>query len=119
MSRHDEDKDAGSGSDDRDARPNPRRKTRISRYQKSQERRARQRRGDSRFYNVIFTIIGLTTLIALFVAASALRNSGIDVGFLSNLTAPWLGRFSKLEVIGIGIIALIALISYVRMRRAK
>jgi len=109
---------------DRESSPVPNRsrmprKKRISRYQKSLDRRARQRRGDTRFYNIMFSIIALTTLIALMVAASALKSSGVEVGFLANLTAPWIGKFSKLEILGIAFIGLIAVISYLRMRRAK
>jgi len=60
-------------SQDAGTLPNEKRLRRATRYQRVQQRKARQARADRRFHGIIFSIIGAVTLVALLTAAIAMR----------------------------------------------
>ena len=94
------------------------RQRRLSRYQKSQLRRQAQARGDQRFYAGIFAIAGFTALLAILLGAIAINGAPIGGGAgMADWVEPWLGPFSKMELVGLGFVALIALAVYLRMRK--
>ena len=100
-----------------DAVAEPRRLRRATRYQRVQERKAAQSRSDNRLYGAMFSLMSIVTLLAILIGAIMMNGAAVNVSGLSGLTAPWLGPFSKLELIGIGIVALIAVGVYMRMRK--
>lgn len=63
-------------------RPKPpqRSRNRVSRYQRSIERRDAQRRADQRFYNGIFSVIGACVLVVLGLAMIASSGNAPSVG---------------------------------------
>ncbi len=110
--------DSSPKSSDQPAHP-PRepRQRRLSRYQKSQMRRQAQARGDQRFYAGIFAIAGFTALLAILLGAIAINGAPIGGAGMTDWVEPWLGPFSKMELVGLGFVALIALAVYLRMRK--
>jgi len=97
-----------------DAPPKPKR---TSRYQKAQARRAAQARSDQRFYSGMFALMGFTALLAILLGAIGINGMNVDTSGMAGWTDPWLAGFSKLELAGLGLIALIALSVYLRMRK--
>lgn len=94
------------------------RQRRASRYQKAQMRRQAQARGDQRFYAGIFAIAGFTALLAILLGAIAINGAPIGGGEgMADWVNPWLGPFSKMELAGLGFVALISLSVYLRMRK--
>jgi len=94
------------------------RQRRLSRYQKAQMRRQAQARGDQRFYAGIFAIAGFTALLAILLGALAINGAPIGGGSgMSAWVEDWFWGVSKLEVAGLGFVALIALAVYLRMRK--
>lgn len=94
--------------------PRPRR---VSRYQKAQARRAEAKASDNRFYASMFGLMGLVVMVALLIAALATSGGQVDVSGMEGWTSPWLGPFSKLELIGLVIIAVIAFFMYRRITK--
>lgn len=90
---------------------------RLSRYEKSQARRAAQRAADSRFYGVIFALMGLVVMVALLIAAMSVNGARVDVTGLEGWTKPWLGPLTKLEAAGLVIVGIIAIFMYHRIRK--
>jgi hypothetical protein len=90
---------------------------RTSRYHKAQQRRAAQARSDQRFYSGMFALIGFTALLAILLGAIGINGVNIDTTGMAGWTEPWLAGFSKLELAGLGLITLIALSVYLRMRK--
>lgn len=95
----------------------PAKQRRTSRYQKAQARRAAQERSDQRFYNGMFALIGFTALLAILLGAIGINGMSVDTSNMAGWTVPWFGPFSKLEAAGLGLISLIALSVYLRMRK--
>jgi hypothetical protein len=90
---------------------------RLSLYEKSQQRRLAQARSDQRFYAGMFSLIGFTALLAILIGAISINGVTFNASGLAGWTTPWLGPFSKLELAGLGLITLIALAVYLRMRK--
>jgi len=90
---------------------------RASRYQKAQERRALQSRSDNRFYAAMFSLMGTLALFVVLIGAIMLYGGNIDVSGMDGLAEPWIAGFTKLEIIGIGFVALMAGAVYLRMRK--
>jgi len=60
-------------NDTTETQPQEKRLRRATRYQRVQERKAKQAKADRRFHGIIFSIIGAVTLIALLSAILAMR----------------------------------------------
>lgn len=104
-------------ANDRFSKSNRGRDRRMSRYEKSQARRAAQRAADNRFYSVIFTLAGVLVMVTLLLAALSTNGVQMDVSGLEGWTKPWLGPLSKLESAGLVIIGIIAIFMYRRIRK--
>ena len=90
---------------------------RASRYQKVQERKAAQARADNRFYGAMFALISVIALIAILISAIMVNGASVDTSGMAGLASPWLGPFTKLEIIGLTLVGLIAAMVYLRMRK--
>jgi len=90
---------------------------RASRYQKQQERKAAQRAADNKLYGAMFALISILALLAVLLGALMLYGNNVDVSGMGDLAEPWLGPMTKLEVGGIGFVALIAGVVFLRMRK--
>ncbi|MEP1231029.1 MAG: hypothetical protein ABJG88_10175 [Litorimonas sp.] len=90
---------------------------RPSRYNRVQERRAAQKRADSRFYAGMFSIMGVVAMFAILLSAISINGANVDVSAMESWARPWLGPFTKLEVAGLAFVCIVAAIAYARMRR--
>lgn len=92
---------------------------RATRYNKAQERRLAQSRADQKFYAQMFTVCGVLALFVIGLGFVAMNGVSANVGneSLADWSSPWLGPFSKLEIAGLGIVALIAIAMYLRLRK--
>ena len=95
----------------------PKRLRRAKRYQRAQERKAAQARADNRLYGAMFALMSIVALLAILIGAVMVNGGSVDASGMANMAAPWLGPFSQLEVIGLVFVALIAGITYLRMRK--
>lgn len=95
----------------------PRKKRKVSRYQRAQERRAAQKRADQKFYNTIFSVVGVCVLVVLGLAM--LATSGEIQGGSTGSGAQELGmsRFLGLTALEWGGLALIGVIAVIMWRR--
>jgi len=92
---------------------------RATRYTKAQERRLAQSRADQKFYAQMFTVCGVLALFVIGLGFVAMNGVSANAGneTLAEMSTAWLGPFSKLEIAGLGLVALIALVMYLRMRK--
>ncbi len=98
-------------------RSSPKRLRRATRYQRAQERKAVQSRADNRLYGAMFGLMSVVALIAILIGVVVVNGASVDTSGMANIAAPWLGPFSQLELIGLVFVALIAAITYLRMRK--
>ncbi|MEP3653397.1 MAG: hypothetical protein ABJO36_00735 [Litorimonas sp.] len=96
--------------------PEQRRVRRASRYQRVQERKAQQRASDQRFYNAMFTLMGVLALFAVLLGAIMMNGVPQGVSGMQGWTTPWVFGFSKMEVAGFAFVGVIALAVGLRMR---
>lgn len=96
----------------------PKRLRRASRYNRVQARKAAQRDSDQKFYNGMFTIMGVLALLAILLGAIVM-NGAPQVEGMEGWTAPWLFGLTKLEVVGFGFVAFVAFAVWIRMRRKR
>ena len=96
--------------------PRPKRVRRASRYQRVQERKAVQRASDQKFYNAMFTLMGVLALFAVLVGAIMINGVPEGVDGMQGWTAPWVFGFSKMEVAGFAFVGVIALAVGLRLR---
>lgn len=89
------------------SKPKLRKERRPSRYAAAQERRNAAKARDNRFYAAIFSLVTVVVLFALVIAAVMVNGASIDTRGLGDVAAPWVLGLSKLEVGGLGIVALI------------
>ena len=97
--------------------PAPRRLRRATRYQKAQQRKAEQSRSDNRLYGAMFAMMSVFALLAILIGAIMMNGGNIDTTSMAGLAKPWLGPFTMLEVIGVGFVVIIAVMTYARMRK--
>jgi len=90
---------------------------RQSRYNRVQERRAAQKRADSRFYAGMFSIMGVVAMFAILFAAISINGANVDVSGMESWAQPWLGPLTKLEALGLGFVGIVAGMAYMRMRK--
>lgn len=100
----------------KDSQTGQKRLRRASRYQRAQQRKAAQRASDQRFYNAMFTLMGVLALLAILLGAILMNGVPAGVGGLQGWTTPWLLGFSKMEVAGFGFVAFIALTVGLRLK---
>ncbi len=101
--------------------PNPRdvsqrRVRRASRYQRVQQRKAQQRATDQRFYNAMFSLMGVLALFAVLLGAIMINGVPTGVSGMQGWTSPWFLGFTKLEIAGFAFVAFIALAVGLRLR---
>lgn len=96
--------------------PEQRRVRRASRYQRVQERKAQQRASDQRFYNAMFTLMGVLALFAVLLGAIMMNGVPQGVSGMQGWTTPWVFGFSKMEIAGFAFVGVIALAVGLRMR---
>ncbi len=103
-----------------DPKPEPRGETvsdrRFRRYHRAAERRKAAARADDAFFKAVFSLAGVATAF-VFILIWAAMNGGGGLAALAPLSAPWLGPFSQLEIIGFGVIALLAGVYLWRIRK--
>lgn len=99
--------------------PQPNRLRRASRYQRVQARKAAQKASDQRFYNAMFTMMGVFALLAVLLGAIMLNGAPADVSGMEGWTTPWLLGFTKLEVAGFAFVGFITVIIALRLRKKR
>jgi len=96
-----------------------RRVRRASRYQRVQERKAQQNASDQRFYNAMFSLMGVLALFAVLLGAIMINGVPRGVSGMQGWTSPWVFGFSKLEIAGFAFVGFIALAVGLRMRHKR
>jgi len=110
--------------DNKDAKaaPEPRGETvsdrRFRRYHKAAARRRAEAKSDEAFFKAVFSLAGVATAFVFILIYAAMNGGGGLIG-LAPLSEPWLGPFSQLELIGFGVIAILAAVYLWRIRRKK
>jgi len=99
--------------------PQPKRMRRASRYQRAQARKASQKASDQRFYNAMFTMMGVFALLAVLLGAIMLNGAPADVSGMEGWTTPWVLGFTKLEVSGFAFVGFITAIIGLRLRKKR
>ena len=99
--------------------PRQKRVRRASRYQRVQQRKAAQQASDQRFYNAMFSLVGVLALFAVLMGAIMINGVPGGIGGMQGWTSPWLFGFTKLEVAGFGFVGFIALAVGLRMRSKR
>lgn len=89
---------------------------RFRRYHRARERQAANARADDAFFKAVFSLAGVATAFVFILIYAAVSGGG-GLAALAPLSEPWLGPFSKLELIGFGAIALLAGIYFWRVRK--
>lgn len=97
-------------------RPRQSRVRRASRYQRVQSRKAAQQKSDQRFYNAMFSLMGVLALFAVLLGAIMLNGVPEGVAGMEGWTSPWLFGFSKFECAGFAFVGFIALAVGLRLR---
>jgi len=97
-------------------RPPQKRVRRASRYQRVQARKAAQKASDQRFYNAMFTLMGVLALFAVLLGAIVMNGVPNGVAGMRGWTTPWVFGFSKMEVGGFAFVGVIALAVGLRFR---
>ena len=90
---------------------------RFRRYHKQAERRRRQAREDTRFFQAVFSLAGVAAAVAIGIAVFGMTGGGVDTGSLANMAEPWLGPLSKFEVFGLGFILVLGTLYFWRIRK--
>ncbi len=96
-----------------------RRVRRASRYQRAQERKAKQRASDQRFYNGMFGLIGVLALFAILLGAIMMNGVPAGVENMQGWTSPWILGVTKLEAAGFAFVGFIALSVGLRFRKKR
>lgn len=97
--------------------PKSRSRTRVSRYQRAQERRQAQKRADQRFYNAIFGVIGACVLVVLGLAMIASSGNAPTVQGAETLTQTTFMGLTMLELGGLFLVLVIALFMWRRITK--
>jgi len=114
-----------STENDKTSKPDPlaekayvaRKDRRPSRYVKAQQRREAAKAKDNRFYGAIFSLVTIVVLFSLLISAVMVSGGGLAVGGLSAWAEPWVFGASKLEIVGLFFVGLVALIMWRRMKK--
>lgn len=102
--------------------PNPTERERPSdrifrRSRRAEMRRRQAARDDALFFRAVFSLAGVATAFVFVLIYLASSGGGEGLIAMAPLSEPWLGPFSKLEIIGGAIIALLAVIYLMRIRK--
>ncbi|NNE56917.1 MAG: hypothetical protein HKN36_02315 [Hellea sp.] len=92
---------------------------RFRRYHKAQARRRKAELEQDRFSRAVFSVAGVAAAIAIGLGVLATQGPTIDKEAAANLTDPWIGPASRMEVFGLGFIAIIAVLFLWRIRKRK
>jgi len=90
---------------------------RFRRYHRVQARRQKAAQEDARFTRALFSIAAIAAAIAIGLGVVGMNGLSVDQESAVYLTDPWLGPFSRMEVFGLGFIALIAILFLWRIRK--
>jgi len=89
---------------------------RFRRYHRARARQKANAKADDAFFKAVFSLAGVATAF-VFILIWAAMNGGGGLAALAPLSAPWLGPFSQLEIIGFGVIAILAAVYFWRVRK--
>ena len=89
---------------------------RFKRYHRVRARQRANAKADDAFFKAVFSLAGVATAF-VFILIWAAMNGGGGLAALAPLSTPWLGSFSILEIIGFGVIALLAGVYFWRIRK--
>jgi len=90
---------------------------RLRRYHKAQARRRKDAASDARFSRALFSLAGMAAAFAIALGVLGMRGASVDPDAAQKLTDPWIGPVSRLEVYGIAVILILAVIYMWRIRR--
>ena len=89
---------------------------RFKRYNRARERQLASDKADEAFFKAVFSLAAVGTAI-VFVLVFAVMSGGRGLAAFAPMSAPWLGPFSQLEIIGFGMVALLAGVYLWRIRK--
>ena len=89
---------------------------RFKRYHRVRARQQANAKADDAFFKAVFSLAGVATAF-VFILIWAGMNGGGGLAALAPMSAPWLGPFSQLEIIGFGVIAILAAVYFWRIRK--
>lgn len=90
---------------------------RGNRYQRAQERRMAQKKADQRFYNSIFSIIGVCVLVVLGLAMLATSGDAPQISGGEALTRDTFLGLTMLELGGLVVVTIIGVIMWRRITK--
>lgn len=95
----------------------------FRRSRRAEERRRKQARDDANFFKAVFSLAGVATgfvFILIYLAQSSIdTGGGGGLMAMAPLAEPWLGPFSKLEILGGLFIAALGALYLWRIRKRK
>ena len=89
---------------------------RFKRYHRVRARQQANAKADDAFFKAVFSLAGLATVFVFILIYAAVSGGGA-LAQLAPLSEPWLGPFSVLELIGFGVIAVLAGVYLWRVRK--
>ena len=90
---------------------------RFRRYHRARARRAKAARDDANFFRAVYSLAGVGAALAIGLAVFGM--TGGRVSGLEGLAQPWIGTVTQLEALGIGFIALLAVMYFWRIRKRR
>lgn len=92
---------------------------RFRRYHAAQARRRKAAAADERFSRAVFSVGGVAAAIAIALGVVSLNGLNVDPASAAYLTDPWKLGLSRMEIYGLGFIAVLALLFFWRIRKRK
>jgi len=89
----------------------------FRRSRRAEERRRKQARDDANFFKAVFSLVAVGTGFVFILVYLAQSGGGGGLIAMAPLAEPWLGPFSKLELLGGLFIATIAGLYFWRIRK--
>lgn len=89
----------------------------FRRSRRAEMRRRQAAKDDANFFRAVFSLAGVATAFVFIIIYMATSAGGHSMMSLAPFSQPWLGPFSKLEIGGFGVIGVLALIYWQRVRK--